>query len=342
MIVVNSTDVQWKTVEVAFAGGAVESAVAEHGLTAQLRGTTVVSVGDLSGSGNTYPSGLAMTVTFSSSTNMDDVIIDFSSAATAIVPDTAFYPTVAWDTLPNANVASVVQDEQNNLYAFLPGANISTVELNVANDMSTLQITPLLSGLSATTSPTGGFFGLGYLDGSGTAIEQAVPIAACNETLDPIATGAQTFVSIQSDQSPPPQISYLTIVVGAAFVDPCGACGFPFVYGSLIEPEVCVLNVAGDACVTETDGATCYVSAPSCSCDNGDAACWKLAILGGPQHATTASCATGSRAALHAHQQEPWTCAACSQRPGCCHEPGPTSPIFSLSLPKLSVGWLPR
>jgi len=109
VITVGSNDLKWKTVEVAFSGGTVESAVAHHdGLTAMVQGTTTVGIGDLSGSGNTFPSGLAMTVTFSSDTNMDNVMIDFTSPATAITTaDAEHYPTVAFEGL--GNVASVVQ-----------------------------------------------------------------------------------------------------------------------------------------------------------------------------------------------------------------------------------------
>ena len=339
VITVGSNDLRWKTVQVVFAGGTVESAAAEHGLTAELKQGTTVSIGGLSGSGATYPSGLAMTVTFTSDTNMDDVRIDFTSPDTTIVTDVSSpYPPVAFASLaPNGRVATIVQDDKNEMYAFAPGVEINTIEIE--NDMATLNITTLLDGLSVI--PSAYFFGLAYLDGSGTAIAQEVPIAACTEALDPTIGGQVTFVSIKSDESPPPEFDLLIIVVGAFFFDPCETCAFPLVSGSTIEPEVCVPNAAGDACVTESDGATtCYVSAPGCSCDGGDAACWKLAILGGPQHATTASCATGSRAALHAHQQEPWTCAACSQRPGCRHEPGPTSLIL-FSLPNSATAPFP-
>ena len=280
VITVGSNDLRWKTVQVVFAGGTVERAAAEHGRTAELKQGTTVSIGGLSGSGATYPSGLAMTVTFTNDTNMDTVMIDFTSVDTAIVSDaSANQPTVAFDDLaPNGRVATIVQDDKNEMYAFAPGVEINTIEM--LNDMATLEITALLDGLSVI--PSAYFFGLAYLDGSGTAMAQEVPIAACSEALDPTIDGQVTFVSIKSDESPPPEFDLLIIVVGAFFFDPCETCGFPFVPGSTIEPEVCVPNAAGDACVTESDGATCYVSAPGCSCDGGDAACWKLAILGGP------------------------------------------------------------
>ena len=76
----------WTTVEVAFADGEIESVAAENGLTAIIHANKKqVGVGDMSGSGATHPSGLAMTVTFSPDTDMDSVRIDFSSEATAIV-----------------------------------------------------------------------------------------------------------------------------------------------------------------------------------------------------------------------------------------------------------------
>ena len=84
VITVGSNDLRWKTVQVVFAGGTVESAAAEHGLTAELKQGTTVSIGGLSGSGATYPSGLAMTVTFSSDTNMDHVMINLMSDTTAM------------------------------------------------------------------------------------------------------------------------------------------------------------------------------------------------------------------------------------------------------------------
>ena len=92
VIIVGSTDLQWQTVEVAFSGGKVESAVAEYSSLAVVtaRDKTYVGIGDLSGSGNTYPSGLAMTVTFSSDTDMDDVKINFHSPITAITPRVLF------------------------------------------------------------------------------------------------------------------------------------------------------------------------------------------------------------------------------------------------------------
>ena len=76
----------WTTVEVAFAKGEIESVAAENGLTAVIHANKKqVGVGDLSGSGATHASDLAMTVTFSPDTDMDSVHIDFSSKSTAIV-----------------------------------------------------------------------------------------------------------------------------------------------------------------------------------------------------------------------------------------------------------------
>ena len=75
---INVSSLQWKTVEVAFVGGSVSSVAAEHGLTPQVREGKAVAVGDLQGSGRTYPSGLAFTVTFDSGVDMSGVDIDFS------------------------------------------------------------------------------------------------------------------------------------------------------------------------------------------------------------------------------------------------------------------------
>ena len=80
------TALSWQTVEVAFANGVIESVAAENGLTAVIHANKKqVGVGDLSGSGATHASDLAMTVTFSPDTDMDSVHIDFSSKSTAIV-----------------------------------------------------------------------------------------------------------------------------------------------------------------------------------------------------------------------------------------------------------------
>ena len=82
---INTSSLQWKTVEVAFmGGGVVESVAAEHGLTPQVREGKAVAVGDLQGSGKTYPSGLAFTVTFASGVDMSGVDIDFSSPITSL------------------------------------------------------------------------------------------------------------------------------------------------------------------------------------------------------------------------------------------------------------------
>jgi len=95
------SDVQWKTVEVAFVGGSVASVAAEHGLAPLIRADgKAVAIGDLSGSGRTYPSGLAFTVTFDSGVDMSGVDIDFSSPVTSIISDDpSRYPTVSGSQL---------------------------------------------------------------------------------------------------------------------------------------------------------------------------------------------------------------------------------------------------
>ena len=233
VIIVGSTDLQWQTVEVAFSGGKVESAVAEYSSLAVVtaRDKTYVGIGDLSGSGNTYPSGLAMTVTFSSDTDMDDVKINFHSPITAITTnDQATYPTVAFSHLPNGYVASIVQDTQLDLYVFAPSIEINTVELSVSN-MADMKITPLIDHLRAIQGNDK--FGLAFLDGvhRSIGIAQAVPIASCTEALTPSAGGA-TWVSILSDETLSPSIEYLTVIVGAIFDPPpsmpansCESCG---------------------------------------------------------------------------------------------------------------------
>ena len=110
------TALSWRTIEVAFANGVIESVAAENSLTAQIASNLKwVDVGDLTGSGNTYPAGLVMTVTFTPGTDMSSVFIDFSSSITAIVHSSPI-PTVSFTSTPR--VATVVQDKSNNLYLF--------------------------------------------------------------------------------------------------------------------------------------------------------------------------------------------------------------------------------
>ena len=50
------TALSWQTVELAFANGVIESVAAENGLTATIKtNNKEVGVGDLGGSGDTYP-----------------------------------------------------------------------------------------------------------------------------------------------------------------------------------------------------------------------------------------------------------------------------------------------
>ena len=240
-------DLPWKSVELAFTGGKIESAEAEHGLSSFPK-LDAVGIGDMSGSGAVYPSGKALTVTFTADTNMDDVEIDFASSSTAIVGDG--YPTIEWSsTFP---VASIVQDTRLDVYAFAPGTEITSIELE--NPTDTLAITPKAPGLSAQMGS--GFFGLARLDGSGTPIEQGVPLVSTSEALAPDAAGARTSV-VKSPVSP--AYGYVTIVLGAFFFDPCETCGFP--------AGGCTANKAGDACVDEA-GSTCFIAEPACACES--------------------------------------------------------------------------
>ena len=203
---------QWKTVEVAFAGGSVDSVVAEHGLSATIgAGGTVVGVGDLLGSGLTYPSGLAFTVTFASGTLMDGVRIDFASPATSITTDDpAVYPTVEWSATPA--VATVVQDTAQQLYAFAPAHDILTIEVGLSSSTSGLSVAPLVGGVSATIGSD--FFGLARLDGQGIPLAQGVALAAASRVLDIEPDHARTAV-VSADIASP--FTYVAYVVGAAF-----------------------------------------------------------------------------------------------------------------------------
>ena len=67
------TALSWRTVEVAFANGVIESVAAENGLTPhQFTGNDRVGVGDLTGSDDTYPAGLVMPVAFTPGTDMSE------------------------------------------------------------------------------------------------------------------------------------------------------------------------------------------------------------------------------------------------------------------------------
>ena len=262
--VIDVDDLTWKTIELAFTGGQVMAAEAEHGLTAQIQGDSVVGIGDLSGSGDSFPSGLAMTVTFTASTNMSDVVIDFSTSTTAItMDDPATYPTVEWSMLPNSLVACIVQDSHNKIYAFAPGTDITSI--NIANPTDSLEITSLVSGLTSQLGT--GFFGLARLDGTGNPIEQQTPIAIANEELAPNAVGSQTSI-VKSPVSP--GYDYVIFVIGAVFSDPCKRCGYPYEEGTTAYRGDCKANAANDACASELDGSSCYLAAPSCTCDSVD------------------------------------------------------------------------
>ena len=146
---ISASELQWKAVEVGFSNGIVESVVAEHGLTPQVRHGVAVAVGDLTGSGLTYPSGLAFSVTFAAGTDMQLVDIDFSSPVTSIISDDpSTHPTVEWST-SGGRVATVVVDASYQLYAFAPFNPISTIELGLSSSASGLSVAPLVDGVSA-------------------------------------------------------------------------------------------------------------------------------------------------------------------------------------------------
>ena len=215
------TALSWRTVEVAFANGVIESVAAENGLTAQttsdLKG---VGIGDLTGSGDTYPAGLVMTVTFTPGTDMSSVFIDFSSTTTAIVHST--HPTVAWTSTPR--VATVVQDKSNNLYLFASpntptDGRAGTIEIAVTGAFAESDITSLLNGM--TPQVGGGFFGLGFLDGV-SKLPDGEAVAVTSRPLLDIDVDSVITAVVASPVAP--AFDALIFVIGAAFFDPCGTC----------------------------------------------------------------------------------------------------------------------
>lgn len=101
----------WSSVEVAFRNGEIDHVVAEHGIVPQIQADKrAVGLADLSGSLLAFPAGLAMNVTFTAGTDMNNVDIDFASDKTAIVhPNPLMHPTVTWRKggLPVASVIGV-------------------------------------------------------------------------------------------------------------------------------------------------------------------------------------------------------------------------------------------
>ena len=253
---INTSSLQWKTVEVAFmGGGVVESVAAEHGLTPQVRGGTAVAVGDLQGSGKTYPSGLAFTVTFASGVDMSGVDIDFSSPITSIISDDpSRYPTVEWSS-SGGRVATVVIDTSYRVYAFAPATPISTIELGLSSSSAGLGVTPLESGVTAQIGSD--FFGLARLDGQGIPLAQGVPLATASRYVDVLPSHARTAVVPQDVSRPFTRVAY---VVGASFVDACGSCSHymlnPPARGSIRSLTGSLRCVAGDASLTYRQGAS--------------------------------------------------------------------------------------
>ena len=252
------TALRWLTVEVAFANGEIESVAAEYGLTATIAtNKKSVSVSDLTGSGDTYPAGLAMTVTFTPETDMSSVFIDFSSSTTSTAvlhKDFSAHPTVSVSWTSTPRVATVVQDKSNNLYLFASpntptDGRASTIEIALTDAFAKSDITSLLKGM--TPQVGSGFFGLGFLDGV-SKLPDGEAIAVTSRPLLDIDVDSRRDAVVASPAAP--AFDALIFVIGAAFFDPCGTCNAivkktgnaPKSYGSLCLP--------GDPTKTYKDG----------------------------------------------------------------------------------------
>ncbi|EOD27065.1 hypothetical protein EMIHUDRAFT_204958 [Emiliania huxleyi CCMP1516] len=252
------TALRWLTVEVAFANGEIESVAAEYGLTATIAtNKKSVSVSDLTGSGDTYPAGLAMTVTFTPETDMSSVFIDFSSSTTSTAvlhKDFSAHPTVSVSWTSTPRVATVVQDKSNNLYLFASpntptDGRASTIEIALTDAFAKSDITSLLKGM--TPQVGSGFFGLGFLDGV-SKLPDGEAIAVTSRPLLDIDVDSRRDAVVASPAAP--AFDALIFVIGAAFFDPCGTCNaivkktgnWPVSYGSLCLP--------GDPTKTYKDG----------------------------------------------------------------------------------------
>ena len=209
---VTQQPLQLKTVEVAFTGGVVESVVAEHGLASQVRFDSAVAVGDLSGAGARFPSGLAFTATFAAGTVMGDVHIDYASPTTAIVLSGG---TVTWSSTPR--VAMMVQDLSRNVYVFTSGPDVSTLEVGLSSSAAGLSIASL-GGLSAQVGPD--FFGISRMDGSGVPLYTGVKLALASHMLDINASHPKSAV-VAADMAP---FDSTVFMVGVAFQNPCDSC----------------------------------------------------------------------------------------------------------------------
>ncbi|EOD22698.1 hypothetical protein EMIHUDRAFT_95349 [Emiliania huxleyi CCMP1516] len=214
------TALSWQTVELEFANGVIESVAPENGIAAIVNANNKeVGVGDMGGSGDTYPAGLVMTVTFTPGTDMDSVYIDFSSSKTAI--GISAQTTVSFTSTPR--VATVVQDKSNNLYLFASpntptDGKASTIEIAVTGAFAESDITALLTGL--TPQVGSGFFGLGFLDGSSHLPDGEAIAVASRPLLDIDVDSVKTAV-VASPAAP--GFDALIFVIGAAF-DPCVSC----------------------------------------------------------------------------------------------------------------------
>jgi hypothetical protein len=82
------SDDKWKALSVQFAGGTIDSVEIHHGSPGQISAQhrdSFFQAAELGGAGLAWPSGLAATVHFSASTDMNAVAIDYESFNTYIV-----------------------------------------------------------------------------------------------------------------------------------------------------------------------------------------------------------------------------------------------------------------
>jgi len=260
----------WKGVEVGFgnvADGQIVSVVAEHSLSALInQNASAVGVTDLSGSGNSYPTGKAMTITFAPDVNMADVYIDFAHPATAIGSSTG---TLTWMDTPG--VATLLQDALFNLYIFPGSGSVASVEVGLATPQSTsgLVVSSSASGVSSIQGVD--FFGLTRLDGSGTALPGGTVLASANQVIDFNPGHEKTFVGEHSGAA---NFSYLVFVVGQTLFNACSACTDKMLNPSNANsnrPLSGLLCTAGDGSQTyRAGGATPYQSKTECYSDEAD------------------------------------------------------------------------
>jgi len=260
----------WKGVEVSFgnvANGQIVSVVAEHSLSALInQHASAVGVTDLTGSGNSYPTGKAMTITFAPGVNMADVYIDFAHPATAIGSSTG---TLTWMDTPG--VATLLQDALFNLYVFPGSGNVASVEVGLVSPRSTsgLVVSSSVSGVSSIQGAD--FFGLARLDGSGTALPGGTVLASANRVIDFNPGHEKTFVGVHSGAA---NFSYLVFVVGQTLFNPCSACTDKMLNPSNANsnrPLSGLLCIGGDGSQTyQAGGATPYQSETECYSDEAE------------------------------------------------------------------------